>query len=107
MTKRDSRKPRPAASAMPLRGGVSTGPARTVGMGGSLLAQQPSNAVPRDEASRETAARKIDDYLDEQELESFPASDPHSDWAGPPSWMRETPPRESRGDGESIATPLG
>ena len=24
-----------------------------------------------------------DDYLDEQEVESFPASDPHSDWAGP------------------------
>jgi hypothetical protein len=23
-------------------------------------------------------------YLDEQEEESFPASDPHSDWAGPP-----------------------
>ena len=26
-----------------------------------------------------------DDYVDEQEDESFPASDPHSDWAGPPS----------------------
>jgi len=24
-----------------------------------------------------------DDSLDEQEVESFPASDPHSDWAGP------------------------
>lgn len=24
------------------------------------------------------------DSLDEQEDESFPASDPHSDWAGPP-----------------------
>ena len=24
-----------------------------------------------------------DDHLDEQEVESFPASDPHSDWAGP------------------------
>ncbi|HUJ65892.1 MAG TPA: hypothetical protein VLX59_10160 [Acidimicrobiales bacterium] len=23
------------------------------------------------------------DSLDEQEVESFPASDPHSDWAGP------------------------
>jgi hypothetical protein len=23
------------------------------------------------------------DYLDEQEAESFPSSDPHSDWAGP------------------------
>ena len=26
-----------------------------------------------------------EDYLDEQEDESFPASDPHSDWAGPPA----------------------
>jgi hypothetical protein len=25
------------------------------------------------------------DEVDEQEDESFPASDPHSDWAGPPS----------------------
>ncbi len=24
-----------------------------------------------------------DDSLDEQEAESFPSSDPHSDWAGP------------------------
>jgi hypothetical protein len=24
-----------------------------------------------------------DDYLDEEEAESFPSSDPHSDWAGP------------------------
>lgn len=28
------------------------------------------------------------DALDEQELESFPASDPHSDWAGPPDHSR-------------------
>ena len=26
-----------------------------------------------------------DERLDEQEDESFPASDPHSDWAGAPS----------------------
>ncbi len=25
------------------------------------------------------------DRVDEQELDSFPASDPHSDWSGPPS----------------------
>ena len=25
-----------------------------------------------------------DRYLDEQEEESFPASDPHADWSGPP-----------------------
>lgn len=28
-----------------------------------------------------------DSYLDEQEDESFPASDPHADWAGAPSWL--------------------
>ena len=33
--------------------------------------------------------RSIDDYLDEQETESFPASDPHSDWSGPP--IRQVP----------------
>ena len=26
-----------------------------------------------------------DEDLDEQEVESFPASDAHSDWAGPPA----------------------
>ncbi len=29
--------------------------------------------------------RRVEGHLDEQEEESFPASDPHSDWAGPPS----------------------
>jgi GNAT superfamily N-acetyltransferase len=33
----------------------------------------------------DTAAPGNEDYLDEQEDESFPASDPHSDWAGPPA----------------------
>jgi hypothetical protein len=32
-----------------------------------------------------TPGGQNDDYLDEQEYESFPASDPHSDWAGPPT----------------------
>ena len=27
---------------------------------------------------------EVDDYL-EQEVGSFPTSDPHSDWAGPPT----------------------
>ncbi|HEV2360905.1 MAG TPA: HAD-IA family hydrolase, partial [Acidimicrobiales bacterium] len=27
---------------------------------------------------------RADRRLDEQEVDSFPASDPHSDWAGPP-----------------------
>jgi hypothetical protein len=38
----------------------------------------------RDGAARGGESRKHrDGYLDEQEEESFPASDPHSDWAGP------------------------
>jgi hypothetical protein len=32
-----------------------------------------------------TSTPVSDDYLDEEEYESFPASDPHSDWAGPAS----------------------
>lgn len=35
------------------------------------------------------ADHESDDYLDEQEDESFPASDPHSDWAGPRSEPEE------------------
>jgi hypothetical protein len=31
---------------------------------------------------QERDGRRSDDYLDEQEEESFPASDPHSDWSG-------------------------
>ncbi len=27
----------------------------------------------------------VPDRVDEQELDSFPASDPHSDWSGPSS----------------------
>ncbi len=40
---------------------------------------------------RERPDHRVDDedgrrdrYLDEQEEESFPASDPHADWSGPP-----------------------
>jgi hypothetical protein len=35
--------------------------------------------------SAESSTSVSDDDLDEQENESFPASDPHSDWAGPAS----------------------
>ena len=35
-------------------------------------------ALDRDSAGR------VERLLDEEEVESFPASDPHSDWAGPP-----------------------
>lgn len=39
--------------------------------------QGPAPPMPEDD---QTAERR----LDEEEVESFPASDPHSDWAGPP-----------------------
>jgi len=32
----------------------------------------------------DTALASAADRVDEQEEESFPASDPHSDWSGPP-----------------------
>ncbi len=34
---------------------------------------------------------EVRDPLDEQEDESFPASDPHSDWAGPPDDVERSP----------------
>ena len=37
---------------------------------------------PKDESDEARTDR--DDYLDGQEEDSFPASDPHSDWSGPP-----------------------
>jgi hypothetical protein len=47
------------------------------------------SATPRDEAD-EVEPEQGDDhadgngYIDGQEEDSFPASDPHSDWSGPP-----------------------
>ena len=35
------------------------------------------------EAPSDSLAALDDDYLDEQEVQSFPVSDAHSDWAGP------------------------
>lgn len=58
---------------------------------------------PASTTGRRQDMGKLDDYLDEQEMESFPASDAHSDWAGPPSWMHETEVRGSREDGERMA----
>lgn len=41
-------------------------------------------AGPRSERDDEAAGnRPVEEHLDEQEQDSFPASDPHSDWAGP------------------------
>ena len=39
------------------------------------------SAAPQDELDDD--APEGDDYLDGQEEDSFPASDPHSDWSGP------------------------
>jgi hypothetical protein len=38
-----------------------------------------------DDGGREPTEQTVDDDEDEEEVESFPASDPHSDWAGPPA----------------------
>jgi hypothetical protein len=43
--------------------------------------------TPQDESDEEKstgAEQPGDEYLDAQEEDSFPASDPHSDWSGPP-----------------------
>jgi hypothetical protein len=46
----------------------------------------PADTAPVDQRSEPKAfGVAADDYLDEQEADSFPASDPHSDWAGPPT----------------------
>lgn len=43
-------------------------------------------AGPTSERDDEAAGnRPVEEHLDEQEQDSFPASDPHSDWAGPGS----------------------
>lgn len=38
------------------------------------------------DAHNDRDTERLERRLDEQELASFPASDPHSDWAGPPEW---------------------
>jgi hypothetical protein len=47
--------------------------------------------------ARET--ERLERRLDEQELASFPASDPHSDWAGPPEWTIVVQRRRRSGGG--------
>ena len=45
------------------------------------------SATPRDEADGVQPGREepdAEEYIDGQEEDSFPASDPHSDWSGPP-----------------------
>jgi hypothetical protein len=45
------------------------------------------SATPRDESDEVEPAQDgadPEEYLDGQEEDSFPASDPHSDWSGPP-----------------------
>ena len=50
---------------------------------------------PASKKAPDAVGQKTDDYLDEQETGSFPASDPHSDWAGPPTWLRAPPARHA------------
>ncbi len=42
------------------------------------------SATPQPQDESDEAGTDRDDYLDRQEEDSFPASDPHSDWSGPP-----------------------
>ena len=60
-------------------------------MAGDLaLSRRGRNAVsatPRDESDgveQAEAEPDPEEYIDGQEEDSFPASDPHSDWSGPP-----------------------
>ena len=43
----------------------------------------PPPTVPGGERVAAPVQQHVEEHLDEQEEESFPASDPHSDWAGP------------------------
>jgi hypothetical protein len=42
------------------------------------------SATPQPQDESGEGGTDGDDYLDGQEEDSFPASDPHSDWSGPP-----------------------
>jgi hypothetical protein len=45
------------------------------------------SATPQDDSDEVETAESgpdPDEYVDGQEEDSFPASDPHSDWSGPP-----------------------
>jgi hypothetical protein len=44
----------------------------------------PQNESDEAEAVEAEPEREPDGYVDGQEEDSFPASDPHSDWSGPP-----------------------
>lgn len=56
-----------------------------------IPAGQSAKAAPANQRPSDTARLTLDEYLDEQEAESFPASDPHSDWAGPPTRTQHRP----------------
>ena len=52
--------------------------------------EQSGNVPEEDDDVNATDGEPVDhdpipDRVDEQELDSFPASDPHSDWSGPSS----------------------
>lgn len=52
-----------------------------------------STAEPGSGRTPPTTAQegRREEMLDEEEVESFPASDPHSDWAGPPQPPAQPP----------------
>lgn len=52
-------------------------------------------------------APRLDVYVDEQEDDSFPASDPHSDWAGPPTWLPRGDDRRLTAGGTRLLTTVG
>ena len=42
------------------------------------------SATPQPQDEPDEVETDREEYLDGQEEDSFPASDPHSDWSGPP-----------------------
>jgi hypothetical protein len=46
---------------------------------------EPNVHDPVDKTLDRSGGDPIERRIDEEEVESFPASDPHSDWAGPPT----------------------
>ena len=43
------------------------------------------SATPQAKDEPDEVETDREEYLDGQEKDSFPASDPHSDWSGPPA----------------------
>ena len=54
-----------------------------------------------------SAEARTEALLDEEEEQSFPASDAHADWAGPPSWLSEGRPVAGAADAAGAAGAAG